>query len=194
MLLCQSDELRMSYRWDIDKPVHPAWRIISVKDCWDQDSSIPCANALEILQSCSKQLICSNVKVVSYRWDTANTVHPAWMIMSVRDCLDQDSSICSANALEILQSCAKLLICSYSDKLQVRHWQPGPTSMKDYVSKRLLNTLRPRQDGRQFADDIFKCADQATSHYLNRGWKVYWRIYASLSLNELNPIQQYLQC
>ena len=86
MLLCQSDELRMSYRWDIDKPVHPAWMIISVKDCWDQDSSIPCANALEILQSCSKQLICSYVKVMSYRWDTANTVHPAWMIMSVKDC------------------------------------------------------------------------------------------------------------
>ena len=28
-------------------------------------------------------------------------------------------------------------------------------------------------------------ADQATSHYLNQGWKVYWRIYASLGLNEL---------
>ena len=27
--------------------------------------------------------------------------------------------------------------------------------------------------------------DQATSHYLNQGWKVYWCIYASLSLNEL---------
>ena len=29
-------------------------------------------------------------------------------------------------------------------------------------------------------------ADQATSHYLNQGRKVYWRIYASLGLNELN--------
>ena len=29
-------------------------------------------------------------------------------------------------------------------------------------------------------------ADQATSHYLNQGWKIYWRIYASLGLNELN--------
>ena len=29
-------------------------------------------------------------------------------------------------------------------------------------------------------------AVQATSHYLNQWWLVYWRIYASLSLNELN--------
>ena len=27
--------------------------------------------------------------------------------------------------------------------------------------------------------------DQATSHYLNQWWLVYWRIYASLGLNEL---------
>ena len=27
--------------------------------------------------------------------------------------------------------------------------------------------------------------DQATSHYLNQWWSVYWRIYASLGLNEL---------
>ena len=29
-------------------------------------------------------------------------------------------------------------------------------------------------------------AGQATSHYLNQWWLVYWRIYASLGLNELN--------
>ena len=29
--------------------------------------------------------------------------------------------------------------------------------------------------------------DQATSHYLNQWWLVYWRIYASLGLNELTP-------
>ena len=28
-------------------------------------------------------------------------------------------------------------------------------------------------------------ADQTTSHYLNQWWLVYWRIYASLGLNEL---------
>ena len=28
-------------------------------------------------------------------------------------------------------------------------------------------------------------AGQATSHYLNQWWSVYWRIYASLGLNEL---------
>ena len=31
----------------------------------------------------------------------------------------------------------------------------------------------------------FRLADQATSHYLNQWWIVYWRIYASLGLNEL---------
>ena len=30
-------------------------------------------------------------------------------------------------------------------------------------------------------------AGKATSHYLNQWWWVYWRIYASLNLNELNP-------
>ena len=29
-------------------------------------------------------------------------------------------------------------------------------------------------------------ADQATSHYLNQWWVFYWRIYASLGLNELS--------
>ena len=29
-------------------------------------------------------------------------------------------------------------------------------------------------------------AEQATSHYLNQSWPVYWRIYASLGLNELS--------
>ena len=32
-------------------------------------------------------------------------------------------------------------------------------------------------------------AVQATSHYLNQWWLVYWRIYASLGLNELNQNQ-----
>ena len=32
-------------------------------------------------------------------------------------------------------------------------------------------------------------ADQATSHYLNQRWLVYWRIYASFGLNELIHFQ-----
>ena len=52
----------------------------------------------------------------------------------------------------------------------------------------LFNTLRSRQNGCHFADDIFK------GIFLNENvqillkislWFVYWRIYASLSLNEL---------
>ena len=85
-----------------------------------------------------------------------------------------------------------------------------------------VNILRPRQNGRHFADDIFKCifvnenarvsikiskllflmiqltifqhrfrwlgAGQASSHCLNQWWLVYWRIYASLGLNELRSL------
>ena len=80
-----------------------------------------------------------------------------------------------------------------------------------------LNKLRPRQDGRHFPGDIFKCISlnedvwifikislkfvprvqltillwlrwlgtiQATSHYLNLWWLVYWWKNASLGLNE----------
>ena len=89
------------------------------------------------------------------------------------------------------------------------------------INSKIVNTLRPRKNGRHFPDDIFKCiffnenvwisiksslkfdpkvlvnnipalvltmvgAVQATSHYLNQCWLVYWRIYASLGLNEFN--------
>ena len=76
-----------------------------------------------------------------------------------------------------------------------------------------LNILTPRQNGRHFPDDVLKwiflnenvsillkislkfvpkvrinnipALDQATSHYLNHWWLVYWRIFTSLGLNEL---------
>ena len=83
-----------------------------------------------------------------------------------------------------------------------------------------FNTLRPRQNGRHFADDTFKriflnenvripikismkfvpkgpinnipalvqimaWRRPGDNHYLNQWWLVYWRIYASLGLNEL---------
>ena len=89
-----------------------------------------------------------------------------------------------------------------------------------------LNTLRPRQDGRHFPDEILRWIflnenlwilinislkfvprvpinnipalvqimawrRQATSHYLNQWWLVYWRIYASLGLNELTQMSSY---
>ena len=80
---------------------------------------------------------------------------------------------------------------------------------------------RPRQNGCHFPNDICKCiflhfvtislkfvpngtmnnipalvqimlgADQATRHYLNQWWFVYWRIFVSLSLNELFSFQSY---
>ena len=77
-----------------------------------------------------------------------------------------------------------------------------------------VNSLRRGQNGHHFADDIFKYiflngnvlislkislkfvrkvpidnnslfACQVTSHYLNQWWLIYWRIYASLGLNQL---------
>ena len=95
--------------------------------------------------------------------------------------------------------------------------------LKGYVMLDVIcfNTLRPKQNGGNFADDPFKCiffnetvgilikislkfvpkgpinnipalvqimacgANQATSHFLNQWWIVYWCIYASLGLNEL---------
>ena len=72
--------------------------------------------------------------------------------------------------------------------------------------------MRPKQNGRRFADDTFKriflnenmwisinispkfvpegpIADQATSHYLKQWWLDYRRIYAGLGLSELNEIE-----
>ena len=71
-----------------------------------------------------------------------------------------------------------------------------------------VNSLRPRQNGRHLADDMFKCIflnenvwipiaislkfvpkvpinNIPTSHYLNQCWLDYRRIYASLGLNDL---------
>ena len=97
---------------------------------------------------------------------------------------------------------------------QTSWWSLSATG---WLQIRLLNTLRPRQNGRHFPDHIFKCiflnenvwiwlkislgfvprvrinnipalvqiwliAVQATSHYLNQWWLVYWHMYASLGL------------
>ena len=93
-----------------------------------------------------------------------------------------------------------------------------------------INTLRPRQNGRRFADDTFKCfflnenvgnlieislkfvpkspinnipalvqimawrrSGDKPSHYPNQWWLVYWRIYASLGLNELKDPPTWLK-
>ena len=90
-----------------------------------------------------------------------------------------------------------------------------------------INTLRPRQNGRHFADDTFKrifmnesvrisinislkfvpkCLINNTpawvqimawrrpsaSHYLSQWWLIYWRIYASLGVNELRKMTRWI--
>ena len=84
--------------------------------------------------------------------------------------------------------------------------------LPSWLSLQTLNTLRPRQNGRHFAEDTFKRifmnetvrisinislkfvpnglinntpALVQISHNLNQWWWIYWRIYASLGLNEL---------
>ena len=78
------------------------------------------------------------------------------------------------------------------------------------LNNRGVNTLTPRQDGRKFPDDIFKCiflnenmeiSIKISLKFIPRGpinnipelvqimaWRrpslVYWRMYASLGLNE----------
>ena len=93
------------------------------------------------------------------------------------------------------QNWAKIYIWQKKESLPDRPKFCRSGSAVQHLFWRLLcvNTLRPRQNGRQFSDDIVKCifsvkmyvAGQATSHYLNQWWLVCWWIYASLGLNEL---------
>ena len=72
-----------------------------------------------------------------------------------------DCSISIANAVEILQSCPKpstwvqwntlVLIWGMSP------WQPLLWLQSWHPVLYVMNTLRPRQNGRHFADNIFKC-------------------------------------
>ena len=70
-------------------------------------------------------------------------------------------------------------------------------------NRQAFNTLRPRQDGRHFADDIFRCIllnenvwipnkislkFVPKGRILNQWWLVHWRIYASPGLNELKQV------
>ena len=94
---------------------------------------------------------------------------------------------------------------TYLTKTHYENYSPkmvptNPTGSWTIKYINILNTLRPRQNGRHFADDIFKCIFLNENvwipieislkfvpkgHYLNQWWLVYWRIYASFGLNEL---------
>ena len=65
------------------------------------------------------------------------------------------------------------LLINYCGRIQKQIWY-------------IFDTLRPRQNGRHFPDDIFKCMfllkimawhRPGYSHCLNHWWLVYWRIY-----------------
>ena len=73
-------------------------------------------------------------------------------------------------------------------------------NIKAYLPK---ITLRPRQNGRHFADDICKCiflnenfliSNIISLKFVSEGpikiqlWLFYWRIYASLGLNEIGTL------
>ena len=59
-----------------------------------------------------------------------------------------------------------------------------------------LNPVWVRLLGRSQLSRYFTDVDQATSHYLNQWWLVYWCIYSSLGLNELIglPVSHYHWC
>ena len=57
-------------------------------------------------------------------------------------------------------------------------WMSSKTSPK-FVPKGPINNIPA-------LDQMVSCAENATSHCLNQWWLVYWRIYASLGLNELS--------
>ena len=109
------------------------------------------------------------------------------------------------------------------DTLKQTRFKSG-TLVQTFYSN--INTLRPRQNGRHFADGVFKCIflngnwwisiktslkfvpkdlinnilalvqimawrRPGDKPFLNQWWLVYWRIYASLGLNELMLIVAY---
>ena len=122
---------------------------------------------------------------------------------------------------------------SYSDAClyllllwMLKYWKISRDFVGHFEWCHVINTLRPRQNGRHFPDDIFKCIflnenvsisikislkfvpkgpannvpalvqimgwrRPGDKLYLDQWWLVYWRIYASLGLNE-NPFE--LKC
>ena len=64
-----------------------------------------------------------------------------------------------------------------------------------------INTLKPRKNGRYVSDDIFKCISWMKTFEFptrrqaiiwNNDGLAYWRIYASLGIDELTLINEYV--
>ena len=101
---------------------------------------------------------------------------------------------------------------AYSDRSNLYHNQQFASNYLQQTQQNLsvlipwlINTLRPRQNDRQFSNDIFKCSflmeiykfqlrfhsslfpsfQLTIFHYLNQWCLFYWRIYASFGLHDL---------
>ena len=93
------------------------------------------------------------------------------------DGLVQNYSISIVNTLGILQSCHWCVLLDYEPMgITTTEQIPHLSKMAPYC----LNTLRPAQNGRHFADDIFKCI------FLNEN--VWTRIKISLKFVPKGPI------
>ena len=128
--------------------------------------------------------------------------HCHWALLSVRS---TPLLTCIQRADSEYQQNLQRYSCYHVAIFTLRHWQQTTN----------VNTLRPSQNGRHFPDDIFKCIFLNENVWISirislnfvpkrpidnipslvqimawrrsgyQGWKVYWRIYASLGLNEL---------
>ena len=105
--------------------------------------------------------------------------------------------------------------CSIPSPTHICHQDPVKRSLTNRRAQiyEVLNTLRLRQNGHHFPDDTFKCIflnentrvliliplkfglkdpinniPAGSGNFLKQWCVVYWRIYASLSLNELSSL------
>ena len=79
------------------------------------------------------------------------------------DGLVEGCGISSASAMEIPQSCTKPSICSLQQMILIRLWCTDAKSHTWFFTKQLIHPLgksfdklRPKQNGRRFANNIFK--------------------------------------
>ena len=121
-----------------------------------------------------------------------NTIHFNEFDVSVKSQCDIKSNVSFFGPF-------KTLLYVRSCSIKNDYWKSTNCDVTSQAHQK-VNTLRPRLNGRHFPDDILKCIflNESVwislkislkfvpiSHYLNQWFLVYWRIYASLGLNEL---------
>ena len=99
-----------------------------------------------------------------------------------------ENNVCKMAAILFRHHCVNTLRLRQMDAIFQTTFSNAFSWMKMYEFwLRFHWSLFPRVKITTFQHWFRQClgADQATSHYLNQWWKVYWSIYASLGLSEL---------